>query len=116
MRNIAMIPLILDAVGLPLVSWRMGWMPSIVIQHGQRKQHSTEIIFGGVDDISCPEFINLPKREPPSKYDRRIYNGNGKTVATYNYIYQTLTVWHDGVSSVIILPEHTGIRVINTTC
>ena len=108
-----LIPLILNKQDIPVVLWSMD-TATVVILHGTRQQLVTQIMFDGVERFSCPRTATCPERKQIRQYEQPIYNRNGKPVATYNRHNGHLTVWHEGHTTIIFLPAHTGMRWENT--
>lgn len=109
MKSVLMIPLIFNTHELPIAYW-CPELTSIFILHGLYSQLVTKIIFDGVKDFSCPQTEDAQNRKTIRDYETPIYNENGKIVATYNRKNRKLTVWHDRITTVVSLPEHTGMH------
>lgn len=103
-----LIPLILNHQEIPIVYWHVS-SASVIILHGQHQQHITWIQFDGVTDFSCPLAEDSWERKQIQPYEKAIYNKNGKAVASYQPTNRHLTVWHDRKTTIIHIPENTGM-------
>ena len=112
MKNMNMIPLVYNAQGLPLVKWDSG-TATIIICHGQRGQYPVKVHFDGVKDFSYPRAEDCFERKAFMPYETKIYTRTGKIAATYQQNRCRLTILHDRISTVVFLPQHTGMRYEN---
>ena len=107
--NTNLIPLIYGKHEIPIVLWDAP-SASMFILHGQKQQLVTKVIFDGMKAFSCLRTVECKERKCFFGHEQPIYNRNGKTVATYNAHNRLLTVWHEGKTTIIFLPPHTGMR------
>ena len=106
MKNMNMTPLVFNTQELPLVKWDSD-TATIIICHGQRGQYPVKIHFDGVKDFSCPRTEEYINRKSFMPYETKIYTRTGKIAATYQQKQNRLTIWHEGMTTIVFLPRHT---------
>ena len=106
------IPLILNNQELPIVYWHTA-TASVIILHGQRQQLVTIAKFDGVTDFSCPRTEDIWERKQLQSHEKVLYNSNGQPVASYQPVGRRLSIWHDRKTTIIHIPENTGMTYEN---